>query len=70
MYGFTIPIVRTYIQCDMHDGGEGGLYPPLLCEVPWDLESMDSKGRERGVVYISLAVALLAQADVDCSFLR
>ena len=23
------PIVRTYIQGDMHDGGEGGLYPPL-----------------------------------------
>ena len=36
------PIVRTYIQGDMHDGGEGGLHPPPYMEILGDLESRDS----------------------------
>ena len=50
-------IVRTYIQCDMHDGGEGGLHPPPLSLRVFGILVKEFQRRERGVVSISLAVA-------------
>ena len=59
MFGFTIPIVRTNIHCDMHDGGEGGQHPPPspLRAFPWNPKMWIPKDWERGVVSISLTVA-------------
>ena len=44
-------IVRTYIQCDMHDGGEGGLHPPFLdMRALGSCEGIPKGGREEGLV--------------------
>ena len=42
-------IVRTYIQCDMHDGGEGGLHPPFLdMRALGSCEGIPKEGERRG----------------------